>query len=121
MISEFCGCWEKVFKENHLVSGIYTGFDDIALEQLSSIKQDEKLIAHVYNQGSAFAIQYFSAMEDGFVDDKAAKAFIDLLGADSNREILKSDAVRNNIYEKLVDPILKGKYTRLRKSHGYEQ
>lgn len=111
----------KEFLEKIMKSGIYTGFDDIALEQLSSIKQDEKLIAHVYNQGSAFAIQYFSAMEDGFVDDKAAKAFIDLLGADSNREILKSDAVRNNIYEKLVDPILKGKYTRLRKSHGYEQ
>jgi len=43
------------------------------------------------------------------------------LGLESNKQILKSDAVRNNIYDKLVDPVLKRKYTNLRKNNGYEQ
>ena len=60
-------------------------------------------------------------MKFGFVDDKAAGKYIELLGLESNKQILKSDAVRNNIYDKLVDPVLKRKYTNLRKNNGYEQ
>ena len=52
---------------------------------------------------------------------KAAKTYIELISLDKNRELLKSNDVRNNIYDKLVDPVLKGRYTKLRKTYGYEQ
>jgi len=111
----------EAFLEKIMTSGIYTGFEENALEQLSAIKQDENLITHVYARGSAFAIKYFSLIKAGFVDYEAAKTYVDLLSLDANRPVLKSDAVRNNVYDKLVDPVLKRKYTRLRKSYGYEQ
>ena len=109
------------FLEKIMTSEIYTGFEDNALEQLAPIKQDAKLVTHVYSRENSFAIKYFSSMKSGFVDDKAAKAYVELLALDTNRMILKSDDVRNNIYEKLVDPVLKGRYTKLRKMYGYEQ
>lgn len=111
----------KEFLEKIMISRIYTGFSEAALEQLSSIKQDAELISHVYDQGSSFATKYFASMQAGFVDDKAAKTYIELLALDKNREVLKSNSVRNNIYDKLVDPVLKGRYTKLRKTYGYEQ
>lgn len=104
-----------------MTSGIYTDFSENAIEQLSSIAQDAQLVEHIFSRGSVFAIKYFTAMKFGFVDDKAAGKYIELLGLESNKQILKSDAVRNNIYDKLVDPVLKRKYTNLRKNNGYEQ
>ena len=108
------------FLQKIMASEIYTGFEENALEQLALIKQDVKLITHIYSRGSSFAIKYFSSMKLGFVDDKAAKKYVDLLALDTNRMVLKNNDVRNNIYDKLVDPVLKGRYTKLRKMYGYE-
>ena len=109
------------FLKKVMTSGIYTDFSENALEQLSPIKQDTQLIEHIFSRGSVFATKYFAAMKSGFVDDIAAGKYIELLGLESNKQILKSDAVRNNIYDKLIDPVLKRKYTNLRKNNGYEQ
>ena len=109
------------FLKKVMTSGIYTDFSENALEQLSPIKQDAQLIEHIFSRGSVFATKYFAAMKSGFVDDIAAGKYIELLGLESNKQILKSDAVRNNIYDKLADPVLKRKYTNLRKNNGYEQ
>lgn len=109
------------FLKKVMTSGIYTDFSENAIEQLSPIKQDAQLVEHIFTRGSVFATKYFAAMKSGFVDEKAAGKYIELLGLERNKQILKSDVVRNNIYDKLVDPVLKRKYTNLRKNHGYEK
>lgn len=95
----------------------YANFPDEALLKLSQIRQSADLIEEVFSRGDAFAIEYFSSF-DGFLDTPDAKKFVELL--ESHEDVLISDEVKNEAYNKLVDPSLKGRYTRLRKMYGLE-
>jgi hypothetical protein len=108
----------KEFLGKLVETGIYVDFSDAVLEELSSIKQNEKLVDYIFEKGTNFAIKYFSSLKDGFIDYAAAKLFIERVSSVKYKTVLLNDAVRNNIYEKLVDPTLKTKYTKLRKSAG---
>lgn len=95
----------------------YLDFEDEDLAPLSKISQDALLVQEVFNRSEEFIISYFIDFK-GFKDYKAAKKFIELL--ESHEEVILSDEVKNEAYNKLVDPSLKGRYTRLRKMYGLE-
>ena len=95
----------------------YANFPDETLLKLSQIRQSANLIEEVFSRGDAFAIEYFSSF-DGFLDTPDAKRFIELL--ESHENVILSDEVKHEAYEKLVDPSLKRRYTLLRKMYGSE-
>lgn len=99
----------------------YIGFPNNVLETLSVIPQDYLLVAHIFEKGASFAIKYFSCIKEGFVDDKAENVYLDLLAQDSNRTVLISNAVHENVYEQLNNSNLKRKYTNLRKASGFKK
>lgn len=109
------------FLQKIIKSHIYKGFSESALEQLAFVKQDFELVKHVYERGSEFAIKYFSSIKEGFVDYTAAKKYVELLSEESNLPVLRSDVAYENIYDKLVDPGLKRRYTNLRKAYVYKK
>ncbi|MBE6915999.1 MAG: hypothetical protein E7471_05125 [Ruminococcaceae bacterium] len=110
----------KEFLELIVTRSGYIGFPTTALESLSAVAQSENLINHIFAQGKEFVLKYFAEMNGGFINYDAAKAFINNIALAENRDVLGNDAVRENIYDKLVDPGLKTKYTKLRKSVGCE-
>lgn len=108
----------KDFMEKLVETGIYVDFSDTVLEDLSYARQNEKLVDYVFEKGTNFAIKYFSSLKDGFVDYATAKLFIEKVTSSKYRTVLVNNSVRNSVYEKLVDPSLKTKYTKFRKSAG---
>lgn len=99
----------------------YRVFPNNVLETLSVIPQSAVLISHIFERGVQFAIKYFSSIKEGFADYKAANTYIELLSKASNEDILVSSTVRDNLYDKLVDPSLKRRYTNLRKAYGFKK
>ena len=96
----------------------YIGFSNVVLETLLKVAQDKKLISHVFAKGNSFAIKYFSSLSGGFINRDAAKMFVDQISLPQNRNVATNDAVRDKIYEMLVDSKLKAKYTIIRKKYG---
>lgn len=95
----------------------YLDFEDEALAPLSKISQDVSLVENVFNRSEEFVISYFMEFK-GFIDYKAAKKFIELL--ESHKDVIISNEVKKEAYDKLVDPSLKRRYTLLRKMYGLE-
>ncbi len=85
---------------------------------LAKVFQDSDCIINVLEYGTNFAIEYFSVI-DGFTDYNAANTFVDIV--EQNNQILASDDVYNNTYEKLWNAPLKSRYTKLRKKNGYKK
>ena len=110
--------YNRDFLDRIIETGIFVDFADSVLETLSLTKQSENLISCIFERSNNFAIKYFSSLELGFTDHGAAKMFVEKLAMDQNKTILINNSVRDNIYDMLVDPALKSKYTKLRKNAG---
>lgn len=82
---------------------------------MSAILQDSDCIKDALIYGIDFAKQYFSEIK-GFKDYNAAATFINII--ESTPQLLLSEEVYKNTYEKLLNPHLKGRYTTLRKRNG---
>ncbi len=96
-------------------------YEDLSEEvrmNLAKVYQDSDSILNALEYGIKFAVEYYSAI-GGFVDYNAANTFIDIV--EKNTHILASDEVYENVYEKLVNPPLKSRYTKLRKKNGYKK
>ena len=96
----------------------YDEFTEEMMMYLTPLYQDSDSLKKALEYGVKFAIKFFSAIE-GFVDYNAANTFIDIV--EKNAQILASDEVYENVYEKLVNPPLKSRYTKLRKKNGYKK
>lgn len=83
---------------------------------LSKVYQDSDSLKNVLEYGTDFAIKYFAAI-DGFADYNAASTFVNIV--EKNIQILASDDVYKNTYEKLWNAPLKSRYTKLRKKKGF--
>ena len=90
----------------------YFDMDETARLYLASIYQDSDSLVDVMEYGVQFALKYFLQMK-GFKDEQAATTFVDLV--EKNPELLASQELYDYTHEKLVNGVLKGKYTRLRK------
>ena len=96
----------------------YEGLSEDVRMNLAKVHQDSDSILNVLEYGIKFAVKYYSAI-DGFIDYDAANTFVDIV--EQNNQILASDDVYNNTYEKLWNAPLKSRYTRLRKKNGYKK
>lgn len=96
----------------------YDDFSEEMMMYLTPLYQDSDSLKQALEYGTKFAIEYFSAIE-GFVDYNAANTFVNIL--EKNTQILASDEVYENVYEKLVNAPLKSRYTKLRKKNGYKK
>ena len=85
---------------------------------MSAILQDSDCIKDALIYGIDFAKQYFSEIK-GFKDYNAAATFINII--ESTPQLLSSEEVYKNTYEKLLNPHLKGRYTTLRKRSSYKK
>lgn len=94
----------------------YGEFTEEMMMYLTPLYQDSDSLKQALEYGAKFAIKYFSVIE-GFVDYDAANTFVDIV--EQNNQILASDDVYNNTYEKLWNAPLKSRYTKLRKKNGY--
>lgn len=83
---------------------------------LCRIHQDADSVREVVSRGDVFAIDYYQKIA-GFTNEVAAEAFVSIM--EDNPALLRSQEVYDYCYEKLVSSVLKAKYTRLRKKHGY--
>jgi len=92
---------------------LYEGVSEDARLQLVGVLQDAKSLENVLTYGEDFALKYYSKIR-GFKDYEAAKMFVDIVV--DNKKLLLSQEVYDNTYEKLVNGVLKGKYTRNRKN-----
>ena len=54
----------------------------------------------------------------GFANASAARTFVECIGQASNKNVAKNDSVRDKVYDMLISPQLKGRYTKARKLYG---
>lgn len=93
----------------------YTDFGEIGMLPLSSISQNVDMIRHVAEAYShEFSLTYYQQIS-GFDDRSAAEAMIELIK--ERDDLLSSVKLYYNIHDKLVDPVLKRKYTLMRKNY----
>lgn len=96
----------------------YEGLSEELRIILAKVYQDSNSILNILEYGTKFAIEYFSVIK-GFIDYNAANTFVNIV--EKNSQILASNEVYENVYEKLVSPPLKSRYTKLRKKSGYKK
>lgn len=102
---------EQVFKR-------IEGQNESKRMRFAKVNQTKESLDEVYEYYSnAFCIQYFSEIA-GFRDESAAMYFVEIVERDS--DILKSDKVFKNTYEKLLNGTLRMRYTRARRKEGLE-
>ena len=110
--------------ENHdflrrvMQEGSYTDMADENRLQLCCILQDEARVREGFGRGADFALRYFLQV-GGFQDHDAAASFVHLVKR--TPQLLASDELYQHTHDKLVDPMLKGSYTRARKKGDYQQ
>lgn len=94
---------------------VYEGLSEEVRINLARINQDSGCIKNILEYGTRFAIKYFSSIA-GFEDYDAAYTFITIV--ESNTQILSSQQVYENTYNKLLNGPLKARYTKARKKIG---
>lgn len=77
---------------------------------MSSIPQDENTLKDVLNYSDEFVIKYFSKL-NGFTSKSAAETFVKIM--EKHQKYAQNSDVYNNVYHKLENAQLKGKYTKL--------
>lgn len=94
----------------------YTELSNERRSVLAKIYQDADSLQEAVNRGEMFAIDYYQRIA-GFADEAAAEKFISIIEGSPN--LLQAQAIYDHCYDKLVNGILKAKYTRMRKKHSY--
>ena len=93
----------------------YTDFRETGMLPLSSVSQNVEMIKHVAEAYShEFSLAYYQQII-GFDDRSAAKTMLELIK--ERDDLLASIKLYYNIHDKLVDPVLKRKYTLMRKNY----
>lgn len=90
----------------------YKDFDDESRMGLVGILQSSASISEVLGRGNRFALEYYLKIR-GFQDREAANTFVELVCKDSL--LLASEELYEYAHGRLVDGVLKGKYTNRRK------
>ena len=106
------------FLKRIMHDGSYTDMADENRLQLCGILQDEASVREVFGRGADFALRYFLQV-GGFQDHDAAASFVHLVKR--TPQLLASDELYQHTHDMLVDPMLKGSYTRARKKGDYQQ
>lgn len=78
---------------------------------LSKIPQDKKCIVNIMTYSKQFIEQYFAEIV-GFHDKEAAELFVEEIT--SSDKLLRSQIIYDHTHPRLIDPVLKSKYTRAR-------
>lgn len=94
----------------------YTSFSNERRNILSKILQDSYCLQEAANRGENFATEYYQKIE-GFADEAAVETFVSIVEDKPN--LLRSQAIYDNCYEKILNSTLKAKYTRARRKSGY--
>ena len=94
----------------------YTSLSNERRTILARIYQDSDCLQEAANRGESFATGYYQKIA-GFVDEAAAETFISIVEHKPN--LLRSQAIYDNCYEKILSSNLKAKYTRIRRKSGY--
>lgn len=90
----------------------YRDFGDESRMDLTGILQNSNSISEVFERGNKFALEYYLKIQ-GFQDRDAASTFVELVCNDPF--LLASEELYEHAHGRLVDGVLKGKYTNRRK------
>jgi len=93
----------------------YEGMAEERLISFSVLLQSKDILEYIVNSTS-IALKYLEQIK-GFENKDAAAFFVDTV--ENRADLLKSDAMYKNGHEKLLDGLLKRRYTLARKKHGY--
>lgn len=93
----------------------YEGMAEDRLLPFSAVLQSKDILEYIVNSTS-IALKYLEQIK-GFENKDAAAFFVDTV--ENRADLLKSDAMYKNGHEKLLDGLLKRRYTLARKKHGY--
>jgi len=89
----------------------YIGLPECSRIYFTKILQDKDILENIMTYDGDFIEQYLSEII-GFYDKEAAETFVKEISLSD--ELLKSQNVYDNTHQKLIDPVLKSKYTRVR-------
>lgn len=106
----------REFLEKLMHEKAYIGMEANRLLPLASIQQDKECIEYFLGLDTANALEYLTKI-DGFADRPAAEAFVE--GVVQHLDLLRSDELYAHTHNKLLDGILKAKYTRARTRNGF--
>lgn len=90
----------------------YKNFDEESRMGLTGILQSAASISEAFGRGAEFALRYCREIS-GFQNWDAANTFVELVSKDP--ALLASEELYEHIHGRLVDGVLKGKYTNRRK------
>ena len=102
----------EAFLHKIMETKAYNSFDDESRMGLTGILQDMDSIVEVIGRGTQFALRYFCKI-GGFQDWEAANTFVELISKDP--VLLASEELYEHTHSRLVNGVLKGKYTNRRK------
>lgn len=93
----------------------YQGMYEENRKFFARIYRDSDCLRDAQGYGEEFLDEYLS-MISGFEDENAAEEFLEIIK--EHPRLIRSEKIYENVHEKLVNPVLKGKYTRLKKVHS---
>lgn len=118
--SEYYGSVKEAIAQNHdflkqaMAEKAYKGMREENRKYFAKVYQDADCLADAVEYGEDFLRDYLSRIA-GFQNEAAAKEFFEIL--EFAPALTASDAIYENVHPKLVSPVLKGKYTRMRKQY----
>lgn len=96
-------------------TGTYKSFENESRMELAGILQSSASIAEVLERGTQYALGYYLKIK-GFQDWDAANTFVELVS--KNPTLLASEELYEHAHGRLVNGVLKGKYTNRRKKNA---
>ena len=106
----------RAFLEKLMYEKSYVGMEASCFLPLASIQQDKECIEYCLGLDGADALEYLTKIS-GFADRPAAETFVE--GVVQRLDLLQSDELYAHTHDKLLDGILKAKYTRARTRNGF--
>lgn len=106
----------RAFLEKLMYEKSYVGMEVSCFLPLASIQQDKECIEYCLGLDGADALEYLTKIS-GFADRPAAETFVE--GVVQRLDLLQSDELYAHTHDKLLDGILKAKYTRARTRNGF--
>lgn len=95
---------------------VYVGMQQKSFLALATIRQSKECIEYCLSLDAESALEYLTKI-DGFADRDAAESFVE--GVEKRVDLLQSDELYAHTHDKLLDGLLKSKYTRARTRNGF--